>query len=334
MKTKTLIFLLISFTSFAFKYDKPAYILYNDSGKEILYSKMIKSLSTADFVFFGESHTDPISHWLEYEITKDLYAVKKQNLVMGAEMFESDNQLILDEYLNGFFAAKKFEADARLWKNYKTDYKPLVEFAKDSGIYFVATDIPRRYASIVFKKGFEGLDSLSEEAKKFIAPLPINYDPEVACYKDMISFMKEGETEQPADSTNAEHKMKTETDTSAVDKNAEAPEMKDKDAMKGMQADSHFTENLPKAQAAKDATMAYFSLKNWEKGKLFIHFDGSYHSNNHEGIVWHLWQKNPNLNIKTIAVVQQKDISKLDEENYKLADYIICVPESMTQTNR
>ena len=289
MKKHTILVLFLSLMGFAFNYDKPAYILYNNEGKQILYSNMVNVLKDADMVYFGELHTDPISHWLEFEVTKDLYALKKNNLVMGAEMFESDNQLLMDEYLKGFYAAKKFEAEVKLWGNYKTDYKPLVEFAKDSGIYFVATDIPRRYASMVYKGGFEALDTLSNEAKKLIAPLPMRYDPEIKCYKDMLS-------------------------------------------MQGMGA--HVNENFPKAQAAKDATMAYFAMKNWSKGKLFIHYDGAYHSNNHQGIVWHLLQENPKMNIKTIAVVMQKDVSKLDEENLNLADFIICIPDNMTQTNR
>jgi hypothetical protein len=98
----------------------------------------------------------------------------------------------------------------------------------------------------------------------------------------------------------------------------------------GMQ---HSNANLPKAQAAKDATMSYFILKNWTKGKLFIHYNGSYHSDNFEGIVWYLKQSNKNLNIKTIATVNQADISKLSDESKNMADFILCVPETMTKTH-
>ena len=47
---------------------------------------------------------------------------------------------------------------ARLWNNFKTDYKPLVDFAKDNNLKFIATNIPRRFASLVFKGGFEVLE--------------------------------------------------------------------------------------------------------------------------------------------------------------------------------
>ena len=315
---------------------------------------MIEDFGVADIVFFGELHTDPISHWLEFEITKDLYSIKKQNLVIGAEMFESDNQVILDEYLNGFFADKKFEADARLWGNYKTDYKPIVEFAKDSGVYFVASNIPRRYASVVHKKGFEGLDSLSDEAKKFIAPLPITYDPEVACYKNMLSYLTQDDTTKspmgmksmtpkPDDMAASKHEgMHSMPDTTAA--NQSAPDssdtkpsmatMPEKAEMPGMKDDSHINENLPKAQAAKDATRAHFILQNWETGKLLIHYNGAYHSENHEGIIWYLMKDNNSLNIKTIAVVYQDNNNELEEENINIADYIVCVSSTMTQTKR
>jgi uncharacterized iron-regulated protein len=272
----------------AMKSDKEAFELYDANGKDVKYDKMIKELLKADIVFFGELHNNPISHWFELEITKSLYDVKKSDLVLGAEMFESDNQLLIDEYLNGTIKTKNFEAEAKLWPNYSTDYKPLLEFAEENDLRFIATNIPRRYAALVNKKGFEGLDSLSSEAKKLIAPLPVNYDPEVNCYKSMIEMMG------------------------------------------GM--GGHVTANIPKAQAIKDATMAYFILQNWEKGKLFLHYDGSYHSDNNEGIVWWLKQANPNLNILTITTVEQDTIQPLSDDFKNTADYIIVVPSDMTKT--
>jgi uncharacterized iron-regulated protein len=248
---------------------------------------MIRDLSAADMVFFGEEHNNPIAHWMEREVMTSLYNVRGKELMMGAEMIEADNQLLLDEYLQDLIPVKKFEEEARLWKNYKTDYKPLVDFAHDSGLVFVADNIPRRYASLVAKKGFEGLEALSDEAKGYIHPLPIPYDPEVKCYKDMLSMKDMG---------------------------------------------SKVNENFPKAQAVKDATMAWFILKYWKEGKVFLHFNGSYHSDNHLGILWYVNKEKPGLKIRTLSVVSQEDPDKWDKENNGLADYIIVVPEDMTKT--
>ena len=170
----------------AFKADKPAFTLFNIDGKEVKYEKMLKQIEDADIVLFGELHDNPISHWLELELTKDLFASKGENLVLGAEMFERDNQLILDEYMSGEISQRNFEDEARLWPNYKTDYKPLVEFAKENKIRFAATNIPRRYASLVNSKGFEGLEELSDDAKKFLPPFPVAYDSTLNCYASMM----------------------------------------------------------------------------------------------------------------------------------------------------
>jgi uncharacterized iron-regulated protein len=188
MKKFHILLLVTFFAGTAFKTDKPAYLLFNQKGKEVKYDKMLKELEQADIVLFGELHNNPIAHWLQHELTKDLYELKKENLVLGAEMFESDNQLILDEYLDSLISQSRFEAEARLWKNYKTDYKPLVEFANEKQLRFVATNIPRRYASLVNSEGFKGLEKLSDEAKQFLPPLPVKYDPTLNAYKSMLNM--------------------------------------------------------------------------------------------------------------------------------------------------
>lgn len=291
MKRITYIFLVFIFTIMvAFKPDQPAYNLFDKKGKEARFKDLVKDAASSDIILFGESHNDPISHWLELEITRSLFDEAGDELVLAAEMFEADNQLLLDEYLAGLIKTKNFEDEAKLWDNYKTDYKPLVEFAKEKKLKFIASNVPRRYASMVNKGGFEVLNPLTPEAKTLIAPLPIPYDPELPGYKGMIKMMEE--------------------------------------AGQG----SHATENLPKAQALKDATMAFFILKNYQTGQKVLHFNGSYHSDNFEGINWYLKNQNPGLKILTITTVAQDTIGNLKEENAGKADYIICVPANMTKT--
>ncbi len=287
MKKYSIVLLALFFVFTAFKTKKPAYLLFNEKGKKVKYEKMLDQAKDADIVLFGELHNNPIAHWLQFELTKNLHELKGANLVLGAEMFESDNQLILDEYFSGLISQTRFEAEVRLWNNYKTDYKPLVEFARKNELRFAATNVPRRYASLVNSKGFEGLEELSDEAKAFLPPLPVLYDPELPAYKNMLN-------------------------------------------MEGM--GSHVSENFPKAQAIKDATMAHFILENWQPGKLLIHYHGAYHSDNFESIYWYLKQQNPRLNIVTITTVAQEDISELTEENTGKAHFTICVDEDMTTT--
>lgn len=169
--------------------DRKAYTLLDAKGKEVRYSDMMKKLGEQDVVFFGEIHNCPIAHWMEYEVVRDLYDRHKEQLMIGAEMFEADNQLVLDEYLGGVISADRFKNELKMWPNYATDYAKVVEFAKKNGIPFVATNVPRRYANIVSKGGFAVLDSLSDEARKYIAPLPIPYVPNKRV-DDYFSSMK------------------------------------------------------------------------------------------------------------------------------------------------
>ena len=100
-------------------------------------------------------------HWLELELAKDI--ADKTSLTLGAEMFEADNQLQLNAYLANKITQKELDSTARLWPNYKTDYKPLVDWAKEKSLPFIATNVPRKYASLVYKKGLEVLLELTEQ---------------------------------------------------------------------------------------------------------------------------------------------------------------------------
>ena len=156
-------------------HDPQAYALFDAQGKRISFQEMIRGLAEAEVVLVGEIHNCCITHWLELSITRALYQVHGDRMMMGAEMFEADNQLLLDEYMQRTIRYDSFEDEARLWPNYQTDYAPLVFYAKEHRIPFVATNVPRRYANVVKYKGLAYLDSLSEEAKRYLPPLPVAY---------------------------------------------------------------------------------------------------------------------------------------------------------------
>ncbi|MFO8054343.1 MAG: ChaN family lipoprotein, partial [Bacteroidales bacterium] len=282
------ILLLVSVFSLQGISQKAAYKLYKADGTETGYQELLRSATNKEIVLFGELHNNPICHWLQLQLAMDLYQESSGKLTLGAEMFERDNQLIIDEFLRGLISEQSFEKQARLWPNYHTDYKPLLTFAKEKDIPFIATNIPRRYASMTVSGGFESLDSLHKNAYQWIAPLPVDYDPELPAYKKMLT-------------------------------------------MTGMHRKPN--ENLPKAQAIKDATMAHFILENKSENNVFLHYHGTYHSNNYEGIYWYLKNYDANTEPLTIASVQQKDIQKLEENNHKLADFILVIPQNMTKTH-
>lgn len=262
-----------------------AYSIFDSKGRKLNVNELVKISSQADVVFFGELHDNPIGHWLQLELLKGLHTLKKSELVAGAEMFEADDQLPLNEYLKGKITEKTFTPEVKLWPNYKTDYKPLIEFCKSNNVPFIATNVPRRYANMVYLKGITALDSVDQQARLYIAPLPFPYDPELKTYKEIFSGA------------------------------------------------GHGGANLPYSQALKDATMAHFISANISKGKSFIHFNGTYHTNYNEGICWYLKKNRPALKQLTIAMVEQENISELEKENMPLADVIIVVDKDMTKTH-
>ncbi len=182
------LFIILLLPCFCFGQEKPAYRLFASDGKEIRYEKMIKELEKADVVFFGEQHNDPISHWMELQVMKSLYE-KNNQLALAMEMFEADDQLVVNEYLKGVIEERQLLSETKVWDNYKTDYKPLVEFAKEKKLSVIASNIPRRYANLVYRKGIQALDSLAVDAKQWLAPLPFEIDLELPGYKSMITAM-------------------------------------------------------------------------------------------------------------------------------------------------
>lgn len=260
------------------------YQIYNAKGKKVTYKQMIKTLGKSDVVLFGEYHNNSLGHWLQLKVTESLGA--KQELVLGAEMFEADNQEGLSNYVEGKISEEDFAKEVRLWNNYKGDYRPLVEYAKQHQAPFIATNVPRRYASLLFKGGMEALDTLKVEEKAWIAPLPFPYDPELPGYKEMLTMFE---------------------------------------------AD-HVNENLPKAQAIKDATMAHFIQSNIAPNKLFVHYNGSYHSNNYEGIFWYLKNYAPQLKVATITMVEADQVGNFEKLNLGLADFILVIDANILKS--
>ena len=350
-----------------------AFELYNAKGKKISYAQFLKSLKakikshseTSTVLLFGELHDNPIVHWLQIQMSSDLYR-SNNNMVLGAEMFETNQQMALDEYLNpsdsnqaaekimspmgamtgddpAYTALKK---SIKLWPNYKTDYAPLLNFAKENGLPFIATNIPRKYANLVYRGDFQSLDTLSLDQKKLFPNLPISYDSTLRCYKEI--FMATG---------------------------------------------GHGGQNLPKSQAIKDATMAWkiwsnlpqptdgipkvssessskppnpLSQKNKATttflgdgtpepstqkkshtvgGGIFIHYNGTYHSDRYESISWYLRKEEEARNavivckeipkpihIITIASRLQDAVNLLEKENINIADFVIVIPTNMTRT--
>ena len=163
-----------------------AYELFDDKGREISAEKMMQRVKTADVIIFGELHDNPICHWLELEILTAI-SDTDHSCVLGMEMFERDQQMVLDDLMNGVFPLKRLDQYTRTWPNYATDYKPLLSMALERDVPIIATNIPRQYASFVFNHGIDSLSSL-RIPPQFIPDLEFKVDTSLSSYAEVLDM--------------------------------------------------------------------------------------------------------------------------------------------------
>lgn len=184
------IFCLFAFSLHAQDSMSVHYKIYDTRSKEVIsVDKIVADLANADVLFFGEEHNDSAGHYLENKIYRALHQRYGNQVALSLEMFEADNQLVLNEYLAGFMDESRFSKDARLWSNYK-DYRPMIEYAKQNKLPVIAANPPRRYVTMVSRRGMKSLDSLSKPAKDFLPSLP--YDTLAGRYREKFYDIMKG----------------------------------------------------------------------------------------------------------------------------------------------
>ena len=269
-----------------FSQDLPAYQIFNSNGKKTTFSALVKASLTNDVILFGELHDDPIAHWMQLELAKAIWKQKGSHLTLGAEMFELHQAAALENFMeNGDL--KQLQDSAKLWSNFNTDYAPLLVWAQSQHLNYFATNVTRKYASLIFKKGLTSLDTISDTEKQFMCPLPFPFDSTLSQYKELIEMGKE-------------------MHASGID--------------------------FALAQAVKDATMAHSICKHLPPNGIFLHLNGAFHSDFHQGIMWYIEQYRKGTKVLTISTVSQESLNKLDKEAIGKADFIIVTPATMTRT--
>lgn len=299
-------------TAQVFTTDKPAYLLYADNGTPSSFSNMVDDLARHDVIFIGEYHNSSVTHWLEHVIFKAVADKLDNKVTLGMEMFEADTQLKVNEYMSGLIVEERFLAETYLWENYKTDYAPIVESAKERGIRLISTNVPRRYARIISSDGIDALKKFPAESQQYFGEVLSR----VEAIRTPDSFFAEPSTmmtmgAKPGGMGDAAKSRPTLTD-----------EQKKKAEEKMIR--------LTQAQALKDAVMANNIAKHLEYP--FIHINGNYHSDNGKGIITYLKEKHPALKIATVTTVYQDDLSSLDKEYREKADYYIVLPADTHKT--
>jgi len=133
------------------------------------FAGVMEHVADKKIVYVGENHNQYSHHVMELEIIKDLHRRGKK-LAIGMEMFQRPFQKPLDDYMEGRIEEREFLKKTEYFKRWGFDYnfyRPILEFARLEKIRVVALNMRQEIVDKVFR---EGLDSLSEEEKKWVPP--------------------------------------------------------------------------------------------------------------------------------------------------------------------
>ena len=257
-------------------------------------AQMLDRLSRADVVFFGEQHDDPETHRAEAEL---LEAIGRSGrpVILSLEMFERDVQPVVDDYVAGRMSESDFRAQSRPWDRYATDYRRLIELAKEHRWRVVAANVPRSLASAIGRKGLAALDTLALKERSYAAR-------DNACPRDdyHARFMESMQSHSPG--------------------SGPAPQP-------GDSLPTAMAERFYLAQCVKDETMAESIVSARvaaPREAIVVHFDGAFHSDYSQGTVARVKRRQPGWTLAVVSAVPVADpaAAPIVTQSGK-ADYVI-----------
>lgn len=298
------------------------YRIYDAAGSPASFEAMIKAAAKVNAVFVGESHNDPLAHFLEAEILKAFHREYRSDgtrctVILSLEMFERDVQTVLDEYLSGLITEMHFMNDTRIWGNYPSDYRPLIEFARENSIPVLAANAPRRYVNRVSRLGPQALADLSPAAKKWLPPLPCR--PPSPAYRKKLENLREKES--------MPHIKKGDRG----DRETGLSEVKQKMLSKIRSETVYFAE----AQSLWDAAMAFSVAEalNRHPDALVLNINGRFHSEQKMGIPEHLLHYRPGTDFLTVTVLSENCFPNFDKAFENFGDFIIITDPKLSRTD-
>lgn len=276
------------------------YRIYDGQGNAASLEKIIESLKDADVVFLGENHDDQAAHYLQNEIFRRAFAEygEKRAVALSLEMFERDVQTVVDEYLKNLISENHFLLSARAWGNYKTDYKPLVEFAKANRLEVLAANAPRRYVNMVSRNGRESLNQLSKQAKCWLAPLPYGEASDAYAGKFNALMGQTSDSMTPAK----------------------------RSPMVNAQA-------LWDATMAFSISEYLKRAKN--KNPLVVHLNGAFHTENRLGTPEHLLKYSPKTKFLVVTMRYEENFTTFDKTKHaNLGDFVILTDAKVPRSSQ
>ncbi|MGE0441786.1 MAG: ChaN family lipoprotein [Gemmatimonadales bacterium] len=266
--------------------------VYDTRAKRFVDFEQLAARAVAsDVVFFGEEHDHLDTHRFELYL---LGAIRRRRpeATVAMEMFERDNQAVLDRYLAGEVSEEDFLAASRPWPRYADHYRAIVEFARAHGWRVIASNVPRKFASMVASGGLAALDTMPAATRAFAAA-ELRCEPKGTYYKAFSAVMAGMPTHGSSN-------------TSAA---ARATQLV----------------RVYEAQCLKDETMAESIARAWSPGGLVVHYNGSFHSDQRLGTAERTRRRLGKIRELTIVGVPVADLDAVSpsKDDRKRGDYLL-----------
>lgn len=297
------------------------YRVYGSRGEQSSLREIFEALARTDVLLVGEMHNDPIAHLLEAELLRGTIQrfgqadkAHTRASALSLEMFERDVQVVLDEYLSGLITEKHFLLSSRPWNNYETDYRPLIELAREHQLATIAANAPARYVTRVARAGPDSLEALSPVAQNWLPPRP--FAPASSAYADKFMQFLGGDTARPSN-----------IDPSAARTVNPPPPHAFPPA--------HATTYLLDAQNLRDATMAYSIAEYLRRrpGAFVMHVNGRFHSEEKLGVAEHLRRYRPGARVVVVTIVADPDFPHFDAATMnRLGDFVILTDPGLARS--
>ena len=290
------------------------YRAFDSKGAPVKLQDIADALDGADVLIIGETHDDPVAHLVEAEMLRRAderrseAQAKRRALALSLEMFERDVQTVLDEYLAGLITERHFLLSSRPWGNYATDYRPLVEYAREHHLAVIAANAPARYVSRVSASGPDSLNALSKEAKAWLPPLP--FPPASADYAAKFNSFMQGAMGGP-------------------------PMPSSSNAQTQTQANPHGSAHLLEAQTLRDASMADAIAEFLKRNKdaLVVEVNGTFHSEERMGVPEQIKHYRPKARVVVLTIVPDEGFPNFDPARLgKLGDYVIVTDPALPRS--
>jgi len=263
------------------------------TAEEIGWDEAVRRLARADAVFLGENHLDRLTHDTELALLRALSDARGGRVALAMEMFERDVQPALDAYLRGASSEAEFLQSARPWPNYRTDYRPMVEFARANGIPVIASNLPAALRRTLGRGGQEALDALAPDQRAMVPDRLIENPPEYWLRVEQATLGHGalgmgGSDDRLFDGQNL--------------------------------WDNTMSDSV--ARALRE-----------DPRRLVVHVNGGFHSAYWQGTVWQLSERVPSARILTVAIEPTSDLAGARPEGYAPESDLLVLVEARARSS-